>query len=200
MPSTSLPVWSLAALPVLGSRYGLYRQYPDSRDDQKEIPPEISAAVTAASSTIGIIILPVFRMILYAMASETSIGRLFLAGAIIPGVLVGLLMMLVNAYMSAKYGYGREREKMPSSRNGITDRFQRWILALTMPLIIIGGIVGGIVIATEASALAVVYASILAFSYLRNKTRTYLSGHQRDGRFCLTAVVHSTVVSATFLG
>jgi len=164
---------------------------------RKKYPRNVSAAVTAASSTIGIIIPPSIPMILYAMASETSIGRLFLAGAI-PGVLVGLLMMLVTAYMSAKYGYGREREKMPSFKELLVG-FKDGILALTMPLIIIGGIVGGVVTATEASALAVVYASILGFFIFKELKIEHIYPAIKE-TVRSTAVVMLIVVSATFLG
>ena len=164
---------------------------------RKKYPRSVSAAITAASSTIGIIIPPSIPMILYAMASETSIGRLFLAGAI-PGVLVGLLMMLVTAYMSAKYGYGKERETLPTIRDLIVG-FKDGILALTMPLIIIGGIVGGIVTATEASALAVVYAFILGFFVFKELKVEHLYPAIKE-TVRSTAVVMLIVVSATFLG
>jgi len=164
---------------------------------RKKYPRSVSAAVTAASSTIGIVIPPSIPMILYAMASETSIGRLFLAGAI-PGVLVGLLMMLVTAYMSAKYNYGREREKLPSIKELLVG-FKDGILALTMPLIIIGGIVGGIVTATEASALAVVYAFILGFFVFKELKLTHIYPAIKE-TVRSTAVVMLIVVSATFLG
>jgi tripartite ATP-independent transporter DctM subunit len=164
---------------------------------RKKYPRSVSAAVTAASSTIGIIIPPSIPMILYAMASETSIGRLFLAGAI-PGVLVGLLMMLVTAYMSARYGYGKERDRLPSFKEFIIG-LKDGILALTMPLIIIGGIVGGIVTATEASALAVVYASILGFFVFKELKLKHIYPAIKE-TVRSTAVVMLIVVSATFLG
>jgi len=164
---------------------------------RKKYPRSVSAAVTAASSTIGIVIPPSIPMILYAMASETSIGRLFLAGAI-PGILVGLLMMLVTAYMSSRHGYGREREKMPSFKELLVG-FKDGILALTMPLIIIGGIVGGIVTATEASALAVVYASILGFFVFKELKLKHIYPAIKE-TIRSTAIVMLIVVSATFLG
>jgi C4-dicarboxylate transporter DctM subunit len=128
---------------------------------EKKYPRSVSAAITATSSTIGIIIPPSIPMILYAMASETSIGRLFLGGAI-PGILVGLIMMVITAYMSVKEGYGKERDNPPTFKEVVVG-FKDGIFALTMPLIIIGSIVGGIVTATEASVLAVFCALILGF-------------------------------------
>lgn len=164
---------------------------------KKKYPRSVSAAITAASSTIGIVIPPSIPMILYAMASETSIGRLFIAGAI-PGILVGLFMMLITAYMSAKQGYGKEREKPPTFKE-LAVGFKDGIFALTMPLIIIGGIVGGIVTATEAAALAVFYAFILGFFIFKElKIEDIYPAIKETVRS--TAVVMLIVVSATFLG
>ena len=165
--------------------------------NKKQYPRSVSAAITAASSTIGIVIPPSIPMILYSMASETSIGRLFLAGAI-PGVLVGLFMMLITAYISNREGYGRERDKRASVKE-LAVGFKDGILALTMPLIIIGGIVGGIVTATEASALAVFYAFILGFFVFRElKLRDLYPAIKETVRSA--SVVMLIVVSATFLG
>lgn len=164
---------------------------------EKKYPRSVSAAITATSSTIGIIIPPSIPMILYAMASETSIGRLFLGGAI-PGILVGLIMMVITAYMSAKEGYGKERDRPPTFSEMMMG-FKDGIFALTMPLIIIGGIVGGIVTATEASALAVFYALILGFFVFKElKIEDIYPAIKETVRS--TAVVMLIVVTATFLG
>lgn len=124
-------------------------------------PKEYSSAITAASSTIGMIIPPSIPMIIYALASNTSIGKLFVAGAI-PGVLVGLFMMLINTFLSHKYGFKKAREDKASLKEIYTG-FKAGILALLMPLVIIFGITFGIVTATEAAVLAVLYAFIIGF-------------------------------------
>lgn len=164
---------------------------------KKKYPKGVSAAITAASSTIGIVIPPSIPMILYALASETSIGKLFLAGAI-PGILIGLIMMGITAVISSRKGYGKERDNLPTLKElifGLKDG----ILALTMPLIIIGGIVGGIVTATEAAALAVVYAFILGFFIYRELKLGDIFPAIKE-TVVSTAVVMLIVVSATFLG
>ena len=164
---------------------------------KKKYPSDVSAAIVAVSSTVGIIIPPSIPMILYAMVSETSIGKLFLAGAI-PGILVGLIMMGINAFTSARRGYGRERDNLPSFKElmiGLKDSF----FALTMPLIIIGGIVGGFVTATEASALAVTYALILGF-FIYKELKLSDIFHAIKETVERTAIVMLIVVSATFLG
>ena len=164
---------------------------------RKKYPRDVSAAITAASSTIGIIIPPSIPMILYAMVTEVSIGRLFLAGAI-PGVLVGLFMMVITAIMSARKGYGKEREKRAGFRELLTG-LRDGILALTMPLVIIGGIVLGVVTATEAAALAVGYGFVLGFFVYRELKIADLKEAFLE-TIESTAVVMLIVVSATLLG
>lgn len=164
---------------------------------KKKYPRDVSAAITAASSTIGIVIPPSIPMILYALASETSIGKLFLAGAI-PGILIGLIMMMITAFISARQGYGRERDNLPSFKEVIIG-LKDGLLALTMPLIIIGGIVGGVVTATEAAASAVLYAFILGFFIYKELKLSDIFPAIKE-TVVSTSLVMLIVVSATFLG
>lgn len=164
---------------------------------RKKYPADVSAAITAASSTIGIIIPPSIPMILYAMASETSIGRLFLAGAI-PGIMVGLFMMAITAIISVRAGYGKERETLASFRE-IAGGLRDSILAIIMPLIIIGGIVFGVVTATEASVLAVAYAFVVGFFVYRELKVSDLPKALLEAVES-TAVVMLIVVTASVLG
>ena len=113
-----------------------------------------STALIASSGTLGGIIPPSISMVLYGIVSGTSIAKLFLAGAI-PGILLGILFMLV-AYVFArknKYPVGPK----PNLQNGIRV-FYNSLYPLGMPVIIIGGIYGGIFTATEAGIIALVYA------------------------------------------
>lgn len=164
---------------------------------KKKYPRDVSAAITAASSTIGIVIPPSIPMILYALASETSIGKLFLAGAI-PGILIGLIMMVITAFISARQGYGKERDNLPSFKE-LTIGLKDGLFALTMPLIIIGGIVGGVVTATEAAASAVLYAFILGFFIYRELKLSDIFPAIKE-TVVSTSMVMLIVVSATFLG
>src|SRR6056297_1035662 len=113
----------------------------------KKYPANFSTAITAVSSTIGVIIPPSIPMILYSIAGEVSIGRLFLAGAI-PGLMVGILQMCINSFMSNKHDFPKAREKMPRFGE-IIKGFRHGIFAIGMPVLIVGGIVAGIVTATE---------------------------------------------------
>jgi len=113
-----------------------------------------STALIASSGTLGGIIPPSISMVLYGIVSGTSIAKLFLAGAI-PGILLGVLFMLV-AYVFArknKYPVGPK----PNLRNVIRAIYSS-LYPLGMPAIIIGGIYGGIFTATEAGIIALVYA------------------------------------------
>jgi len=126
---------------------------------KKKYPPPVAAAIACVAGTIGIIIPPSIPMVLYAMVADVSIGKLFLGGAI-PGIMIGLIMMVITAFFAKRHGYGKEREKMPSASEllvGVKDG----VLAMITPLVIVGGIVGGVVTATEAAVLAVAYAFFL---------------------------------------
>ena len=115
-----------------------------------------STALIASAGTLGGIIPPSISMVLYGIVSGTSISKLFLAGAI-PGILLGVLFMLV-AYVFArknKYPVGPK----PNLRNIIRAIYSS-LYPLGMPAIIIGGIYGGIFTATEAGIIALVYALI----------------------------------------
>jgi tripartite ATP-independent transporter DctM subunit len=125
------------------------------RDDGYD--PEFAAAVTAASSTIGPIIPPSISAVIYGLTAGVSIGGLFAAG-FIPGVLMGLSMMVLIAIYSVRRNYGRGR---PFNFHELGAAFVNSFLALMTPVIIVGGILGGIFTPTEAGAFAVLYAFIL---------------------------------------
>ena len=116
-----------------------------------------ATTVQAAGGTTGIIIPPSVPMVLFAVTGGVSVGDLFLGG-IIPGLLVGVSLMLVAYIYSAIKGY---TPTVKSNRSHIGRSFVDSILALLMPIIILGGIYGGIFTATEASVIAVVYGLII---------------------------------------
>ncbi|TVR05429.1 MAG: TRAP transporter large permease [Spirochaetaceae bacterium] len=129
---------------------------------QQKYPPSYSAAVTASSSVIGIIIPPSIPFILFGIVTSTSIARLFLGG-IIPGILVGLALMVTTYLTSKKHGYGvTEGQVKRFSVKAVFRSFLEVWPALTIPVIIVGGILGGIFTATEAGAVAAVVALLLS--------------------------------------
>ena len=124
---------------------------------RKGYPTPFAAAVTSSAATLAVIIPPSIPMILYGVMAGTSVVELFVAG-IIPGVLGGLLMMAVTYVLAVRRNYPVE-EVFQLRRVWTTFRESGW--ALTLPLIILGGIFGGWVTATEGAGLAVVAALVI---------------------------------------
>lgn len=117
-----------------------------------------SAAVTAASSTIGPIIPPSVPMVIYGVISGAAIGELFIAG-IVPGLIMGIGMMLLIAWIAKRRNFTQKRTR--ASIKVIGKSFIESTPSLLLPVIILGGIWGGIFSPTEAAAVAVLYAIIL---------------------------------------
>lgn len=127
---------------------------------EKGFDKDFSTAVTASSSTIGPIIPPSIIMVIYGITMNVSIGGLFLAGYI-PGVLIGLSLMLVAYIYSIKRNYPRRETKI--TFNEFLNAFKQAILPLFAPLIIVGGILFGIFTPTEAASIAVLFSFIVSF-------------------------------------
>ena len=116
-----------------------------------------AAAVTQTSAVIGPIIPPSIPMIIFAFLAEVSVGRMFLAG-VVPGLLIGAGLMTVAFFISRKRNY--PVEDAISFRNVVVTAY-RAIFALTAPIIIIGGVLGGVFTATEAGAVAALYTFLI---------------------------------------
>jgi tripartite ATP-independent transporter DctM subunit len=126
-------------------------------------PTNFAAALQASSAELGVIIPPSIPMILYGVSAEVSIGELFISG-FGPGLLIGVaLMVFVVIYARIKgYGKGDREGKMP-----VVAATRHAALALLMPVIILGGIYGGVFTPTEASVVAVFYALIVGVGVYR---------------------------------
>ncbi|MEC9484050.1 MAG: TRAP transporter large permease [Halomonas sp.] len=116
-----------------------------------------AAAVTAASSTVGPIIPPSVPMIIAGSLSGVSVGKMFLAGAI-PGLLLGLAMMITVYILAVRRGYPRERR---STLRELISEGRSAFWALLMTFIILYGIIGGVFTPTEASIVASLYAFVI---------------------------------------
>jgi tripartite ATP-independent transporter DctM subunit len=117
-----------------------------------------AAAITAATAVIGPIIPPSIPMVLYALISDASIGYLFLGG-VIPGLLMATAQMGVNAWMAHRHGFPiAERVPLRELPRLTWDALP----ALLMPVILLGGIYGGVMTPTEAAAVAAAYAFLIA--------------------------------------
>jgi len=120
-------------------------------------PVPFAASLQATSAELGVVIPPSIPMILFGVAAEVSIGELFVAG-VGPGLLIGgALMGFVWIYCRI-YGYGKDDRR---DRMSVFAAGRQAFWALLMPVIILGGIYGGIFTPTEASAVAVVYAFVV---------------------------------------
>jgi C4-dicarboxylate transporter DctM subunit len=116
-------------------------------------PAGFAVGLTAAASCIGPIIPPSIVMVIYGSMTNLSIGKLFLAGAV-PGVLIGIALMLLVSYMARRHGYPRHPRLPWRQRICVVWRA---LPALLAPLVIVGGIVTGLYTATEAGVIACVY-------------------------------------------
>jgi len=123
-----------------------------------------SCAVIAAAAVIGPIIPPSLTFVIYSLATGVSIGGMFLAG-ILPGALVGLGLMLV-AYMTSKKRHYPKRTTSLGWKE-IVETSKTGMVALIMPVIIVGGILGGIFTATEAAAAGAFYAIVICLFVLK---------------------------------
>ncbi|MDR1778260.1 MAG: TRAP transporter large permease [Clostridiales Family XIII bacterium] len=121
-----------------------------------------STGLTACAGTIGVIIPPSIPFVIYGVVASVSIGDLFIAG-IIPGILIGLFLMIVCFVISKKRGYGKVAAPLEEGEKhqGCFKVFLDTIWALLAPLIILGGIYAGVFTPTEASVVAIVYSFII---------------------------------------
>ena len=129
-------------------------------------PKGFAAAIMAAGGGIGIIVPPSIALIIYGVVAEASIGKLFIAG-IFPGVIVGLCLMVAVFCFSPK---GKRHDDQTYPR--LWPAFRQAFWGLLAPVIILGGIYGGVFTPTEAAAVAVVYALLVdLFVYRELKWR-----------------------------
>ncbi len=154
-----------------------------------------AAAVTSSSATLAVIIPPSIPMILYGVMSGSSVVELFVAG-ILPGVMGGLMMMFVAYLLARRHNFPTE-EMFKLSRVWETFKEAGW--ALSLPLIILGGIFGGWVTATEGAGLAVVAAVVIGGVVYRELDWNHLKTAILEGG-TQTAVVMLLVAASALLG
>lgn len=116
--------------------------------------PAYATAITAAAGTIGVIIPPSIPFVIYGVAAQCSISDLFLAG-IIPGILIGAVLMIVNYVTAKKCGFGHTKK---FHAGHLLRTLGDSIWALLVPVIILGGIYGGIFTPTESAVAAIIYS------------------------------------------
>jgi tripartite ATP-independent transporter DctM subunit len=161
----------------------------------KGYPAPFAAAVMSSAATLAVIIPPSIPMILYAVMAETSVVQLFVAG-IVPGVIGGLGLMAMASWFARRYGLPRD-SAFSWERVRTTARDALW--AFLLPVIILGGIFGGIVTATEGAALAVAAALFVGLVVYRELDVAHLRKTVLEGGV-QTAVVMLLVATSSLLG
>ena len=130
-------------------------------------PPAFAAAITAVSSTIGGIIPPSIMMIVLANASGVSVGALF-AGGIVPGIMIGLLLMVINYFIAKRSNF--ERSEEPFSLKALAIAGYNSSFALLIPIVLVGSVVFGIAGIVEAGALTATIALFVGLFIYRTIT------------------------------
>ncbi len=128
---------------------------------ERAYDPHFAAAITLAASALAPIIPPSIIMIIYGATANVSIGKLFVGG-VLPGLLFGMVLLITVSVLAARRGYPRGE---PFSVPRLGRAFKRAFLVLLTPVIIIGGIFGGIFTPTEAATVAVLYVLALGLWY-----------------------------------
>ncbi|MGI9501924.1 MAG: TRAP transporter large permease [Geminicoccaceae bacterium] len=162
---------------------------------RKGYPKEFAAAITSSSASLAIIIPPSIPMILYAVMSGSSVVQLFVAG-IVPGIIGAIGLMAVSYWFAVRYNFPVE-EVFNLRRVWETFKDAAW--AFLLPIIILGGIFGGFVTATEGAGLAVVAALFIGTVIYRELDLRHLHTALIDGAV-QTAVVMLLVATSALLG
>lgn len=160
--------------------------------EKKGFSKEFSSVVTAASAMITPLIPPGISMILYGCIANVSIGDLFISGIGV-GLLLCVTMMILVRFVSKKRGYAPMRTTRVSGREFV-GALKPAILPLLLPVIIIGGIRIGIFTATEAGAVAIVYAMLLGVVYREMHWKDMVQGFKET--VCTTSSIMLIVAAA----
>lgn len=146
---------------------------------------EFSTGVTVASSTVGMIIPPSIPMLMFAMVSGVSVGKLFMGG-VIPGLLIGLFQLVFVWVVSEKRGYHKIEAKITEGKGKV---ILDGLVALAMPLMILVFTTRGVVTASESAAVAVVYALVVgALGYRELKWKHIVAALKK------TAIMTATIM------
>jgi len=164
---------------------------------EKGYDDDFSVAVTVTSACQGVIIPPSHNMIIFALAAGggVSVGKLFLGG-LVPGILLGVGLMIITGILAKKNNYPKERKYTPREALAASGNA---ILGLFTMIIIIGGVVSGVFTATESAAVAVVYAFVITFFVYREIPLSALKGILISSLRTL-AMVMSLIAAASSFG
>jgi C4-dicarboxylate transporter DctM subunit len=161
---------------------------------KKKYDAGFAAALAASAGSLGVIIPPSISFVVYGVMTGVSIGELFTAG-IVPGILLGLGMIVLSYWVAKKRNYPKG-EKMPWNR--VFAIFKDAIWAVMVPVIILGGIYGGVFTPTEAAAVAGVYSLVVGKFIYKELTRETLRSAFRDAVLVNGAVTFMIGLSMAF--
>lgn len=162
-------------------------------------PREFSTATITAASLMGAVIPPSIPFVIYGVQSETSIGALFVAG-IVPGILIGVAVMATNVFVLKRRGFRPRPVTVQQARSGMSllAALRGALIALFMPVLIIGGILLGVFTPTEAAGVAVAYALVVGLVVFRTLTVRKIIEVLRKSTV-MTSVVMIIVVASALL-
>ena len=129
--------------------------------EKRGYPKSYASGITVASSTMGMIIPPSVPMVIYAISSGESIGKLFI-GSLIPGIMIGLFQLVMNFFISVKNKFPVEEMRF-SDRREFFALVKSSLLSLLMPVIVIGSVVFAIATSNESASFGVMYSLIIGF-------------------------------------
>lgn len=159
---------------------------------KKGYSPAFAAAVLGAGAVLGPIIPPSIAMVVYGATANVSVGRLFVGGAV-PGLIMAIYMIFVNVVIAKRRDYPKEPQASCGQIAGVT---RNAIWGLLAPVIIIGGIMGGVFTPTEAAAVAVAYSFLVGvFIYRTMDPRAFFPAVRRS--FLLTAKIMFIIGAAS---
>ena len=161
---------------------------------QQGYPPAYAAAVVAAASTMGPIIPPSIAFVVYALVSDASVGQLFLAGTI-PGLLMGVYLLITASIMARRRGFPFSTA---ASRAQVLASLRDALPALAMPIIILGGIVGGVTTPTEAGVAAVLYAIVVGLFVYRELSWPQIANIVRESMIASGMILLTIAASGIF--
>ena len=154
-----------------------------------------AAAVVAAAGAIGVMIPPSNPFVVYGIAGQASVGKLFLAG-IVPGILTGLVLMLTTYFIARRHGWRGER-KEHWLQNVLAATWQaKW--ALLVPVIVLGGIYGGIMTPTEAAAIAALYGLLVGIFVYRELTFSSICSCCRESASTSAVIIVLMAMASIF--
>jgi len=155
----------------------------------------IATGITVASSTVGMIIPPSVPMVIYAVASAQSVGRLFLAGAT-PGIMIGVFMLVITYLIGKRRKWPRETLRW-TTRESIKKILEA-APAIGMPLFIVGVIVFGIATPTEAAGLGVLYALVFGLFVYRELKLRMIPGILKEAIYTSASIMMIVTFSSLF--